>query len=678
MFVTMSSTSLGIAARILLAAGVGSTSVWGQLPQTFTAGWQPVTEAEKSLREPVVDKTSGVEAIFWHVYVQDEIFGDSVIRVLNHYVRLKIFNDKGKEDAATIEIPYGDRTSISSVAGRTIRPDGTVVELSKDAVHRKDLVRAAGTKLKAITFAMPGVEPGALLEYRWKESRDDRNLLAIRLQIQREYPVQLVKYFIKPLSQEYTTYQMGLMPFNCRPTPLKIEAHEFQSFSVQNVPAFKAEPMMPGEASVRQWVMAFYEDVTTRNPEKYWEKVGKSEYQDMKELLRATGELKKAATSAVAEAKTEEERVLSLIRHVRKNVRNLFDSTVAEADRAKVLKQRAKGRARDAGEILESGLGTADEMNTLFAAMAVQVGLQARPAFISRRSDLHFNKDYANRYLLSSLDMAVLLDGSWRVFDVSTTLLHPKMLAWFEEGAQALICDNKQPVFMATPYSEPEQSVRVKTAELELSDDGTATGMVSEIYTGHAAYIERQELEDEPESKREDTLKDRVRAVFSSAEIESVTIENALDPEKPLAYKYKVKIPGYAQRTGKRLLFQPLYFQHGATPLFSASTRKYAVEFRYGWRDEELVRLKLPAGFTLDSPENPGGLNFGPPGNYDLKMKVSPDGYLIAERVLLFGKGGRLFYPQAAYPQLKAVFDEIHRRDIVALSLRASDSGSSK
>jgi hypothetical protein len=45
------------------------------------------------------------------------------------------------------------------------------------------------------------------------------------------------------------------------------------------------------------------------------------------------------------------------------------------------------------------------------------------------------------------------------------------------------------------------------------------------------------------------------------------------DPSKPLVYQYKIRIPNYAQKTGKRLFLQPGFFEYGAAPMFSTATR---------------------------------------------------------------------------------------------------------
>jgi len=34
-------------------------------------GWLPVTEAQRNMKAPVVEKDAGVEALFWNVHVRD-------------------------------------------------------------------------------------------------------------------------------------------------------------------------------------------------------------------------------------------------------------------------------------------------------------------------------------------------------------------------------------------------------------------------------------------------------------------------------------------------------------------------------------------------------------------------------------------------------------------------------
>ena len=154
--------------RSLLCTLITAAVSFATVPSVNVA-WLPVTDAERQMKAPVVDKNAGVEALFWRVYVVDDVSGQDAQRILYHYVRLKIFTPEGKEKAATIDLQYGDKAAINSIVGRTIKPDGTIVELSKDAIHERVLVRAGGIKRKVVSFAMPGVEVGSIVEYRWRE-----------------------------------------------------------------------------------------------------------------------------------------------------------------------------------------------------------------------------------------------------------------------------------------------------------------------------------------------------------------------------------------------------------------------------------------------------------------------------------------------------------------------------
>ncbi len=636
-------------------------------------GWLPVTEAQRNMKAPVVEKDAGVEALFWNVHVRDEIMGGQDIRrVFYHYVRLKIFDEKGKEKAATIDIPFSENTSIMYVKGRTIKADGTEVALRSDSVYERDLVRTGRTRLKVKSFAMPGVEPGAIVEYRWQELRNDPRILYARLQFQREFPIQKVTYFIWPLSRDYTSYSMSIWPFNCKPSALQRENDGFQSTSLENVPAFREEPMMPGEPNVRPWVLMFYsEGGNRRDPEKYWNDTGKDLYNRLlKPALKANNEIKQAAAGAIEGVAGDEQKVLALVKYIRKNLRNLFSAEVTEAERAKILKQMPKDRERTSAEIFKQGIGTSDELNTLFAAMATSVGLEARPAMVADREDVVFVPNMTDRYFLRSIDMAVNIGGKWKLYDVSAHLLPANMLSWREEGMKALLSDPKKPLFVESPLSPPEASAGIRSAKLMLLEDGSIEGDVDQQFSGHLALDRRSEMKDDTEARRLERLKEQTAKVFPDAEISDLRIENVDDPETPLKLHYHVKMAGYAQRTGKRLLVHPLFFQRGVPPLFASAERRHPIIFPFGWQEHDRVSIDMPDGFVLDNAENPGGLNFGAPGSYELKMSVSGGRELICERDLTFGKEGFLAYPTDAYPSLKKLFDTVRQHDDVTISLK--------
>jgi hypothetical protein len=146
------------------------------------------------------------------------------------------------------------------------------------------------------------------------------------------------------------------------------------------------------------------------------------------------------------------------------------------------------------------------------------------------------------------------------------------------------------------------------------------------------------------------------------------------DPVKPFIYSYHVRVPGYAQRTGKRLFLQPAFFEHGREAVFKTTDRKNMVYFTYPWSEEDNVEIELPAGFALDNADAPGPFSAGEISKYDVKIGVSQDGHkLLYHRSFFFGAGDKgLLFPVTAYPSLKQVFDELHTRDDHTLTLKQS------
>jgi hypothetical protein len=134
-----------------------------------------------------------------------------------------------------------------------------------------------------------------------------------------------------------------------------------------------------------------------------------------------------------------------------------------------------------------------------------------------------------------------------------------------------------------------------------------------------------------------------------------------------------VRVPGYAQRTGKRLFLQPAFFQKGVEALFLTSDRKHPIYFHYPWSEEDTVTFDLPAGFALDNATSPVPITAGDISKYSAKASVTKDGdKLIYTRNFFFGSGGFILFPAKVYSQLKQYFDGVHEEDNHTITLKQS------
>jgi hypothetical protein len=181
----------------------------------------------------------------------------------------------------------------------------------------------------------------------------------------------------------------------------------------------------------------------------------------------------------------------------------------------------------------------------------------------------------------------------------------------------------------------------------------------------------RTEYKDSP-AKREENIREETKKRLSTAEISDVTIENFDDASKPLTYIFKIRVPNYAQKTGKRLFFQPGFFEYGTSPVFSSATRTHSVYFQYPWSEQDDLEFELPNDYLLDNVETPGEVADSQQIG-KLKINLGLDkvnNKVFYKRNFYFGNSGLLLFPVSRYESLKGLFDAFHKSDAYAITLK--------
>lgn len=630
--------------------------------------WKPIDPAHLAMKAPVVESDADAEGLFWEVRMDDNEQGDLIF---THYLRVKVFTDRGRESQSKIDLLYGklygSEIKISDIAARTIKTDGTIIELKKADIFDRTVVKASGLKYKAKSFAMPGVEPGCIIEYRWRETRVNKNAQNVRLNFQRDIPVQRVQYSVKPFAYEGFTFNS--ITLHGTPTKWARDKSGFYSTSMTNVPAIHDESRMPPEDQVKIWMLVYYQRSgdDRSNPDKYWSEIGKYYYDQTKSLIKPNDEVKKMAASLIADAKTDDEKLQILFDFCRTKIKNVGtdSSGLTSDDRAKLKDNK------NPGDTLKRGMGYGGDIDQLFAALANAAGYDARIVLAPDRGDIFFDKGLPNAYFIDPMNIAVKVGENWKFFNPGYPHIPFGMLRWQEEGEQALITDPKAPVWVETPMSGPDKSLVKRIAKLKLTDDGTVEGDVRLEYSGQFAIERKMEIDEESDTQREADITDEMKGQMSTAEITNIKVENVMEYTKPLVYAFHIRVPNYAQRTGKRLFLQPAFFQHGDKPIFATADRKYAIYFHYPWSEDDSVDIELPKGYALDNADSPAPFGSAPISEYKVSIAASTDGSLMVyKRNFFFGGNGTVLFPVTSYGQLKGYFDLLHKSDNHSIALK--------
>ncbi len=152
--------------------------------------WQPINPEELKM---TADPAHPADAIMLY----HEETADDMTRHRYVYKRVKILTEKGK-DRANVEIPY-DATfmGIADIRARTIAPDGTITPLASKAFS-STLMKANGVKYLAKTFALPNVQVGSIIEWKYTEYWEDY-VIAPRWVVQEDLFQKHAKFTFVPM-----------------------------------------------------------------------------------------------------------------------------------------------------------------------------------------------------------------------------------------------------------------------------------------------------------------------------------------------------------------------------------------------------------------------------------------------------------------------------------------------
>src|SRR5882724_11237017 len=172
------------ALALLIVIGVAASD------PSRAADWLPIAPEELTLSsEP---KAPGAAAIFLYRQVdRDDTDAEELV-----YQRIKILTSDGRK-YADVEIPYlKDSESVRDIEARTIRPDGSVLNFAGE-IFDKTNIKTRGVKYLAKTFALPDVQVGYIIEYRYRHFFDSNYVFGSRWVLSQELYTKLGKFSLR-------------------------------------------------------------------------------------------------------------------------------------------------------------------------------------------------------------------------------------------------------------------------------------------------------------------------------------------------------------------------------------------------------------------------------------------------------------------------------------------------
>ncbi len=589
---------------------------------------------------------------------------------------IKIFNEAGR-DLANVELPE----EVTGIRARTVRPDGTAVEISKDDIMRKIVTQKRGRRNEVKVFAFPDVEPGSILEYIYKTPPMAYLQLVFVWTMQKDvFCRESWVDFDEDLLKIYNRFIIDT--FN--QADIKAEHNRGRiRYSGVNIPATPDEDYPPpgSEGSAFFFMYLAFQDVKgsgsldlgtregkDRYVEMFWEQFGKETSEEYYDFIGGGKKARRLAETILAGDDRPVEPAQKIYDHVMANYRNKSFTTRSEEERiAEEVKGKRDKKNYSVRNVINNGYGYNDEITLFCVALLRGAGLEAFPVIACGRDDNFFRKPV----LLNQFDEYLLaLDlPEGRVYlDPATPYCPYGHVSWEKQGVTAMLFRPQGGhEFIQVPLMD-SSSNRIKRTIDASFDGSTLHGRMKIQSEGNPDFNLKNWLDDESDEERREHVQNLLEDSFDGVELEAHDIQNLRDYKKPVVITAEFTVPEFTVRTRTRLMFKPVMFGREESAYFSAEKRKLPIFFDYPLEVEEQATFHLPEGYQVD--QLPAPVQFtNDLGTYRLTLEQG-DGTLVSRRQ--FMRKGAYFQP-GHYPVIREFYAAARTGDDTTAVLKVEE-----
>lgn len=570
-------------------------------PASATVGFQtPSPDELKMTAEPLAP---GAPAIILYRQVERDDSGNTAHE--NDYYRIKILKEEGRK-YADIEIPFykENGNKIVNVHGRTIRPDGSIVDFDGKVVE-KSIAKAKGLRYMAKTFALPDVEVGSIIEYYYTLDLSEGFIYDSHWILSEELFTKHAQFSLKPYYNDYSNlsvrWSWHLLPAGTE-QPKEGPDHIIR-LEANNIAAFQTEDYMPPENELKARVDFIYSDESfVKDPNQFWKNHGKKLNGSVESFVGKKKAMEGAISQIVAPGDTPEVKLQKIYARVQ-TLRN----TSYEVQKTEQEQKREKEKdPTNVEDVWKRGYGNGEQLTWLFLGLVRAAGFEAYGVLASDRRNYFFNPTMMDASKLNTNLVAVKLNGKDIFCDPGAAFTPFGMLIWPETGVAGLRLDKDGGTWIQTPLPESSASQISRVANLTLSENGDLEGKLTVSFTGLEAMSRRRDERNEDEADRKKSLEDEAKTYIPAAtELELTNKPDWSSSAPALVAEFKLKIPGWVSGAGHRALLPVGIFSASEKNVFEHEGRVHPIYFEFPSQRMDDITIALPLGWEVSSVPHP-------------------------------------------------------------------------
>lgn len=551
----------------------------------------PITDQERSLTS-IPGEPNAPAAVLYRkakLMMMGYGLGNDRSSRLTVWARVKVLAEEGKARGEVL-LPHNSQAQLVSFEGRTVLPNGRALPVPTDAKFVRKVSKRQQRSVTAVAF--PGVEVGAILDYRYELKIDSIYVLE-PWYFADEIPV-LYSEVVFGIPREIQARQWNRDPFRIG---LKTETRDSSVGTelrvwAENIPSVVDDPYGPPFSDLALQMMLVPAILHDQMPQRLmddWDSTCKlfNEWVYPK-VRRKDGGVAAKARSIADSASTPRAKAEAIYRFVRDEIAALGEGAGFYPDGDWPLERMlAEKRGDDAGKAL------------LLEAMLDAARLDARLVWAADRGYGRMDPGIANPVWFDRILVMATLDGRRVFLDPADRALSFGQLRYGYEGTPALVYDPKKPERITLPETPFDQNTRRAVVDLALDAEGRLAGTGEIVLTGHPAWERIDWKEDD--QKTLEGWKEWLGERYEGFDVADIRFEELPD-ERKVRLNWSLKQREEDVLGDEVSLVPSRPFGPLAQPLVQpADKRRTPVIFPYGDREEVELRLRWPEGWRLES-----------------------------------------------------------------------------
>ena len=574
-----------------------------------------------------------------------------------HQLVIRALNARGVEQSRAQSVQFSpDRQLVRVERARLFRRDGAVLE-SRSEGERSLSEPWYGLyyDLRAKVISFPQLQAGDVLEVVTRVDDAGQNYFADYFgdfaYLQGTAVKQRTSYVLLGPPGRTFYAEASALPGLKRTEEGLADGGSLLRFDAERVPRILLEPSTPGWSNLAAWVhVSTYRD---------WEGVGRFYWGLVKDQLRVTEEVRKAALEAAAGVTAPEgpERERALIRAV-------YGYVLSKTRYVALEFGINSFKPYPVETILSRRFGDCKDKASLMHALLEALGIDSRLVLLRMKRMGTLQREPAS---LAIFNHAILYVPKYDLYLDGTAEFHgSEELPGDDHGAEVLIVEpgGAGSRYLRTPEARAESNTDTIASEVELAADGSALLRQTTRSRGsHTPELRRTfESADERRARAEELL---ARGAYPGVKVNEVEVSDPHAIEQAFELRVRARAPGFAAKVaGGGLRFPPFGQRQALVELMAPLSRRSLPErLPEAGRTRLEAQVRLPAGFKALLPEDAAGQ--APQGRWS--VRYSQEAGVVKASFDLQLEGG-LLQPEgyAAFRDFLGKLDQAIGRPVTA------------